>query len=119
MIGSLDPTNPNNLSAVCTSDLGTASGVAYPGIRFVQLAHQFGANAYVDSICKGNWTGAIEGILKKLQDRIPFNVLRAPAQLRHVELHGRLPRRRDAQRQSRLRRGHHGAGVHRLPARDA
>jgi hypothetical protein len=46
-------------------------GFAFPPRRFVTMAMRFGSRAYVDSICKEDWSQAIRGITDKLVERLP------------------------------------------------
>jgi hypothetical protein len=62
--------NPAETSQLIPS-CNTLMGLAFPPTRFIQLAQAFGANAFVDSICKDDWAGAIEGITNTLVERLP------------------------------------------------
>jgi hypothetical protein len=70
MVDGLDPTDPTKLAPVCTSELGAGSGVAYPAVRFVSLAQEWGKDAYVDSICKGDWRDAFRVIAGHLSEHL-------------------------------------------------
>jgi hypothetical protein len=48
----------------------TRMGLAFPPVRFVELAQMFGKDAYVDSVCKEDWRGAIAGITNRLVERL-------------------------------------------------
>jgi hypothetical protein len=63
----IDPGMTTQLIPSCN----TSMGLAFPPVRFIQLAQAFGSNAYVDSICKSEWTDAISGITEKLVERLP------------------------------------------------
>ncbi|MBI5488842.1 MAG: hypothetical protein HY905_16030 [Deltaproteobacteria bacterium] len=63
MTAQIDPTDPTSLIPSCN----TSMGQAFPPRRFVTLAQAFGEQAYVDSICKTDWTNALRGIADRLQ----------------------------------------------------
>lgn len=67
MMEQIDPAIPSQLIPSCN----TSMGLAFPPRRFVQVAQAFGGNAYVDSICKTDWSDAIRGITDKLVERLP------------------------------------------------
>jgi hypothetical protein len=54
-----------NLLPSCT----TATGVAYPPRRIVEVARQFGENGLVQSICQSDFAPALEAFLDKLSER--------------------------------------------------
>ncbi len=62
MIPMPDPLDPTRLSPSCNTD----SGLAYPPVRLVELAMQFGENALVQSICTDDFGPAIEHLSEKL-----------------------------------------------------
>ena len=68
MTEAIDPAQPTQLIPSCNVE---SMGFAFPPRRFVTLAQQFGANAFVDSICKNDWRDAIKGITDKLVERLP------------------------------------------------
>jgi hypothetical protein len=61
MIERLDPVTPSALLPSCN----TSMGLAYPPRRFVQIAQAWGKDAYVDSICKMDWTAAFGSIASR------------------------------------------------------
>jgi hypothetical protein len=76
MIEQIDPAMPTQLVPSCN----TTMGYAYPPRRFVQLAQAWGKDAYVDSICKTDWTAAFGAIGGRLVEslRDDFFCLDAP-----------------------------------------
>jgi hypothetical protein len=50
----------------CMSTLG----VALPPVRFAGLAQAFGSNGVLSSICRNDWTPALDAITRKLQKKI-------------------------------------------------
>ncbi|MBI5490924.1 MAG: hypothetical protein HY905_26565 [Deltaproteobacteria bacterium] len=62
----IDPTDPVYVLPSCH----TAMGIASPPRRIVQVAQAFGASAYVDSICKEDWSTAMAGIGGRIADRL-------------------------------------------------
>ena len=66
MVERIDPAMTTQLIPSCN----TSMGLAFPPVRFVQLAQAFGNAAYVDSICKSDWTDAIRGITDRLVERL-------------------------------------------------
>jgi hypothetical protein len=69
MVEQIDPGMTTQLIPSCN----TSMGLAFPPVRFVQLAQAFGNAAYVDSICKSDWTDAIHGITDLLVERLSAN----------------------------------------------
>ena len=67
MMEQIDPLTPSQLIPSCN----TSMGLAFPPRRFINVAQAFGSNAYVDSICKTDWSDAIRGITDKLVERLP------------------------------------------------
>jgi hypothetical protein len=67
MLEQIDPATPSQLIPSCN----TSMGLAFPPRRFINMAQAFGSNAFVDSICKTDWTDAIRGITDKLVERLP------------------------------------------------
>ncbi|MBI5491176.1 MAG: hypothetical protein HY905_27840 [Deltaproteobacteria bacterium] len=63
----IDPAAPTQLIPSCNTSMGTAT----PPRRFVELAHSFGSNAYVDSICKSDYADAVRGISRKIVEHLP------------------------------------------------
>jgi hypothetical protein len=63
----IDPANPHQLIPSCN----TTMGLAYPPVRFVQLAESLGSQAYVASICQPDWTGSLRKFARALAARIP------------------------------------------------
>ena len=66
-----NPARPGELVPSCDTTATTGMGLAFPPRRFVELAQAFGDGAYVDSICKSDWTDAIRGITRKLVTHLP------------------------------------------------
>ncbi|MBN1769654.1 MAG: hypothetical protein JXB32_00215 [Deltaproteobacteria bacterium] len=66
-----NPARRGELIPSCDTTATSGMGLAFPPRRFVELAQAFGANAYVDSICKSDWTDAIRGITRNLVARLP------------------------------------------------
>ena len=66
MTENIDPTNPSQLVPSCN----TSMGLAYPPRRFVQVAQAWGRNAYVDSICKTDWTSAFASMAGRLVESL-------------------------------------------------
>ncbi|MBI5489231.1 MAG: hypothetical protein HY905_17985 [Deltaproteobacteria bacterium] len=62
----IDPANPTSLLPSCN----TSMGQAFPPRRFVTLAQEWGKNAYVDSICKTDWTQAFAVIGGRLVESL-------------------------------------------------
>ncbi|MBI5488828.1 MAG: hypothetical protein HY905_15955 [Deltaproteobacteria bacterium] len=70
----VDPGYPDQLVPSCN----TSMGQAYPPRRFLHLAREwqkFIGDAWVDSVCKTDWTDAIHGITDKLVDDIRDNMV--------------------------------------------
>ena len=67
----IDPADPGQLVPSCN----TSMGLAFPPVRFVELAMSLGANAYVESICKSDWRDAIRGITDRLPERMASTCL--------------------------------------------
>ena len=51
-------------------DAGSCSSEAFPAIRFVQLAQQFGDNAVVQSICTSSFEPAVAALTERLRESI-------------------------------------------------
>ena len=51
-------------------DAGSCSSEAFPAIRFVQLAQQFGDNAVVQSICTDSFAPAVAALTERLRESI-------------------------------------------------
>jgi hypothetical protein len=66
-----NPARRNELVPSCDTRATTGMGLAFPPRRFVELAQAFGSSAYVDSICKNDWTEAIRGITRSLVEHLP------------------------------------------------
>ena len=56
----------DNLVPSCDTD----KGVAYPPVRLVELAKQFGDNGVIQSICQKDFRPAMDAIIKKIGTRI-------------------------------------------------
>ncbi|MBI5499892.1 MAG: hypothetical protein HY907_06590 [Deltaproteobacteria bacterium] len=66
MIAWVDPSEPTSLVPSCNTPMGQA----FPPRRFVALAQEWGKNAYVDSICKSDWTQAFAVIGGRLVESL-------------------------------------------------
>jgi hypothetical protein len=66
MVEQLDPAMPTQLIPSCN----TSMGQAFPPRRFVALAQEWGKSAYVDSICKTDWTRAFGVIAGRLVETL-------------------------------------------------
>jgi hypothetical protein len=62
----VDPENPNELMKSCD----TAMGVAFPPVRMVELVYAFGNNGILESICRQDWTPALQAITRMIQDKL-------------------------------------------------
>jgi hypothetical protein len=63
-IDSLGTPSPDDDRAVASCE--TASGLAYPPVRIVETARQFGRDAVVQSICQDDFGPAIDAILSSI-----------------------------------------------------
>ncbi|MBI5499976.1 MAG: hypothetical protein HY907_07015 [Deltaproteobacteria bacterium] len=66
MLETIDPAEPIHIIPSCH----TAMGLAFPPRRIVEVARAFGPSAYVDSICKEDWSGAMAGIGGRIAERL-------------------------------------------------
>ncbi len=58
MIPTIDPAMTTQIIPSCN----TSMGLAFPPARLVEVAQAFGPQAWVDSICRSDWSGPIRGI---------------------------------------------------------
>jgi hypothetical protein len=65
MTPAVAPLDPTRLIPSCE----TSVGLAYPPRRFVELAQAFGNAAYVESICREDWSEAMRGITDRIPER--------------------------------------------------
>ncbi len=63
----VNPSNSNELLKSCD----TAMGAAYPPVRIAELVYSFGNNGILESICRADWTAALQAITRKIQDKLP------------------------------------------------
>jgi hypothetical protein len=67
-----DKLNEDNwhVNSICESGLSGMGGEldgADPPVRIAEFIQQFGTNAYMGSICDGDWTNALSAITRKIQ----------------------------------------------------
>jgi hypothetical protein len=63
----VNPSNPNELLTSCD----TSNGIAFPPVRIAELVYSFGNNGILESICRDDWTAALQAITRKIQDKLP------------------------------------------------
>ena len=59
----IDPWNNGALIPACS----TGAGSAYPGRRLVELAQLLGSNAWVASVCDGDWTDTFRALADRVR----------------------------------------------------
>jgi hypothetical protein len=62
----VNPENPNELLFSCD----TAMGVAFPPVRIAELVYAFGDSGLLESICRQDWTPALQALTRKIEDRL-------------------------------------------------
>jgi len=62
----INPNNPNELLPSCE----TPMGFAFPPVRIAELVYMFGTNGILESICRSDWTQALEAITRKIQSKL-------------------------------------------------
>lgn len=70
----LNPSNPNELLRSCDTDMGGA----YPPVRFAELVYAFGENGVLESICRDDWSDALESIAHKIQKAMEGSPIGCP-----------------------------------------
>jgi hypothetical protein len=60
----VNPAQPTELLPSCD----TALGLAFPPVRFVQLAQSFGDRAYVASLCEENYGSLLTAVASRVVD---------------------------------------------------
>jgi hypothetical protein len=70
----VNPDNPTELRPSCD----TAMGMAYPPVRFAELVYSFGINGILESICRQDWTPALQAITRTIQIKLPGVCVRRP-----------------------------------------
>jgi hypothetical protein len=65
------PGQGNLLPSCSTTDAdGVINGKAYPAVRLVQVARGFGANGFIDSICRADFKPAIDQLIDRIGARL-------------------------------------------------
>jgi hypothetical protein len=77
----IDPVDPTRLVPSCN----TSTGYAFPPRRIVQVAQAFGKNSYIRSICTGEFTPAVNGLTRHLQDVLASETIPFPGSPYHPE----------------------------------
>ena len=70
MVETIDPNRTPQQGANLVPSCNTDRGRAYPPIRIVKVAQEFGANGTVHSICQEDLGPAIDAILARIADRL-------------------------------------------------
>jgi hypothetical protein len=63
----INPSNPNEILKSCETPMGPA----YHPVRIAELVYSFGGNGVLASICRDDWSAAMETIASKIQDLLP------------------------------------------------
>lgn len=66
MIETIDPTDPSQLVPSCN----TASGLAFPPRRIVELVRRFGRDGYVASICDTDYAEPLRAVARRILDHL-------------------------------------------------
>jgi hypothetical protein len=62
----LEPGSETNLVPSCE----TAMGVAHPPVRLAEVVYAFGNNGILESVCREDWTSALQAITRKIQVKL-------------------------------------------------